>query len=90
MYRVLFRIIKIHIHIKERISLEVVFRKGTETIVAKELYQLVDGIAHVNLTTEFLIIKKNPVFELHINFTFQKIKKQAGFIQLNLHDWSMN
>jgi len=56
-------------------------------IFSKELYPLIDGIAHINTTTEFLITKQDPTFELHINFTFKKMKKQAGFIQLNLRDW---
>ena len=90
MYRVLFRVIKINIHIKEQLLLEIVFKKGVETIVGKDLYPLVDGIANINVTNEFLISKNNPLFEVHVNFTFKKIKKQAGFIQVNLHDWSMN
>lgn len=27
---------------------------------------------------------------MHVNFTFKKIKKQAGFIQLDLHEWLMS
>lgn len=90
MYRVLFRIIKINIHIKEHLLLEIVFKKGAESIVGKDFYPLVDGIAKINVTNEFLINRNHPVFEVHVNFTFKKMKKQAGFIQLNLHDWSIN
>lgn len=80
--------IKICIHIKETLSLEFAFKKNNDSIVSKELYPLVEGVANINTTTEFLINKLDPVFELHVNFTFKKIKKQAGYIHINLRDWT--
>ncbi len=57
MYRVLFRIMRICIHIKEQLSLEVLLKKDSECIVAKDSSPLINGIANINITTEFLITK---------------------------------
>ncbi len=62
MLRVLFRVIKICIHIKETLSLEFVFKKDNETIASKDLYTLLDGVSNINTTTEILITKGDPNF----------------------------
>lgn len=51
MYRVLFKVIKVCIHIKETLYLEILLRKNVDTIVSKEIYPLVNGIAELNMTT---------------------------------------
>lgn len=43
--------IKVCIHIKETLYLEILLRKNVDTIVSKELYPLVNGKAELNMTT---------------------------------------
>jgi hypothetical protein len=90
MYKVLLKIDRVSLRIKETVELHVVIRKEHKHFTHSRGEWLKNGEAVLSSSSEFLIDAKSPKFEIEVYLLSGETKKKGGVVLINLKPYPPN
>lgn len=90
MLRVLLKIDRVTIRIKEAVELHILIKKGQKYLTHCKRESLVNGQLNLHKSSEFFITPKSPVFDIEIFLVKGHLKKHGGVVSINLSHYPMN
>lgn len=90
MYRVLLKIDRVCLRIKESVELSIQIRKNDRQFVHCKRQTLVNGELALANTSEFFIHSKSPSFSIEIYLLLGAVKKKGGVVEVNLDNFEIN
>jgi hypothetical protein len=89
MLRVLLKVDKVNIRIRQTVELHIAIRKGPKFISHCKREPLINGQLSLSTSTEFFIWEESPSFVLEIYLVMGPVKKQGGMISVELQEFPM-
>jgi len=89
MLRVLLKVDKVNIRIRQTVELHIAIRKDSKFISHCKRAPLINGQLSLTNSTEFFIWEESPSFVIELYLVMGSVKKQGGMISVELQNFPM-